>query len=68
MEERCVVTELIKSQCAHCRRQALPKGVDKTKVAAYDSRCPCGGKITEGQTIALIEGEWHCPDCRRDAS
>jgi hypothetical protein len=68
-EERCPVTELIVSQCAHCRRLPVDPFADtespKWFTARYDGTCAqCGQRLVPGQTIGA--GDDHgfiCSHC-----
>jgi hypothetical protein len=74
--ERCELTELIKSQCAHCRpqaprfREALfddPFSDDDTATfqARYSGRCEqCDGLFEVGDWIARTgDSDYLCQDC-----
>ena len=70
-EPRCEVTELLKSQCAHCRPSRQVEVPELPDVgpwfeARFDSDCdgPCGGQIFEGdQCRSDGEGGWLCQRC-----
>ena len=57
MSDLCEMSELPKSQCAHCLGQLFqpPKReAARTMEARISSFCPCGGWITEGDPIFLV--------------
>jgi hypothetical protein len=71
-EQRCTITELYVSQCAHCieaRTQPAPAAVHRDLgpwfTAAYDGDCAdCCGAIEPGDRIrADGDGGWLCEDC-----
>lgn len=77
-EERCAFSDLLKSQCAHCRPPVLPEKPSPLEsvlwgpwfTAGYDGDCDggfdsqCSGQITEGDTIrADGEGGYLCQSC-----
>lgn len=72
-EPRCERTELLVSQCAHCR-PAPPKPVYEIAYrfeAAYDGTCGvCEEPIEAGENIGRIDGEnlYACPSCCRELS
>jgi hypothetical protein len=70
-EPRCERTELLVSQCSHCRgdedlpgnRDALPPPSAWT-TARYEGHCPeCEGDIDVGDRIALCGDVWVCGSC-----
>ena len=69
-EERCVMTELLVDQCAHCRPPADPvtdffADPGRTTIQArYPGRCPdCGERIEEGDEITSSPDGWVCEGC-----
>lgn len=66
MTERCEVTDLLKSQCGHCRGSAERPVRGPWFTARYDGKCdgPCGQEFEAGDTIRSDgEGGWLCQDC-----
>jgi hypothetical protein len=69
-EERCVLSDLLKSQCAHCRpgtvlSEYVPGELGPWFTARFDSSCDgCASRIHEGDTIrADGEGGYLCQSC-----
>ena len=61
---------LMVGTCSLCApRPVYPPGhswgpPERTMASRFDSRCPgCTERITEGDTIGLIDGEWLCWRC-----
>jgi hypothetical protein len=55
-EARCDVTELLVSQCAHCRKTPTPKSTPATYGPRFDARwsgfCSCcGDEFASGEQI-----------------
>lgn len=73
-EERCAISDLVVSQCAHCRPPAPEPPLDRAKFgpwfeAGHDSDCDgtCGGEIQAGDMIRSDgEGGWLCTGCGAD--
>jgi hypothetical protein len=71
MPDRCVVTELLPDECAHCRRipdpgrEPAPARAVVTITAGYPGRCAdCGEPFRAGATItADPEGHGWVADC-----
>lgn len=74
--QRCELTELIKTQCAHCRPRAprfreplfddpFEHDVVATFVAQYSGRCEeCDGLFEVGDWISRTgTGDYLCRDC-----
>lgn len=81
--ERCALTELIKTQCAHCRPKPPPfqpaqfddpgddyDAASTTFQAKYSGRCElCDGLFHVGDWISRTsDGDYICCDCLQDAS
>lgn len=63
---RCEKTDLLVTDCAHCRRSGT--GVSARKVAEYKSVCTgCGDTISIGERIGHVNNNWVCPSCVREA-
>lgn len=65
MEQRCEKSDLLVTDCAHCRNKF--KDVERLKTAEYRSTCSCGAAINIGDRIGLLDGVWVCPNCTREA-
>jgi hypothetical protein len=68
VEERCEASDLLVSQCAHCRPKPArdTSGFGVWITAGFDSDCdgPCGGGISEGDACRSDgEGGWLCRNC-----
>jgi hypothetical protein len=54
VSERCDLTDLLKTDCAHCRpKPAKPLASGPTIAAQFDGECACGceKEIVEGEQI-----------------
>jgi hypothetical protein len=70
-EPRCELTELVVSQCAHCRPQPAEPGreIAYRFEAGYDGTCGiCDEPFEAGERIGRVDGEnlYACPSCCRD--
>jgi hypothetical protein len=64
-EQRCAITELYITQCAHCRPAPAGQEFGPWFPAAYEGDCAgCDGAIEPGDRIrADGQGSWLCEDC-----
>lgn len=67
-EERCDLTELYVSQCAHCRQLPDPKPLLGSWLRArYAGRCAeCDDYIRPGTYIRAVGDGYLCTDCGQD--
>lgn len=69
IDERCKLTELLTSECAHCRPKVAPERVriiGRLIFANYYSDCgECGEPIKPGDQIGrgAVDRYWICADC-----
>lgn len=61
-EDRCELTELLRAECAHCRKQDLPKPPPLDWFPArYDGWCAlCRKPIEVGDEIASTDDGYIC--------
>lgn len=71
VEARCGMSDLLVSQCGHCRNSPDPFAfehvVERQMVAKFPGSCgACGDEIVVGKTtIGLSESGWVCEGCFR---
>jgi len=70
-EPRCERSELLVSQCAHCKgldkAETFEYVVEQKMLAKYPGACSaCGDRVIPGETtIGLSEDGWVCEGCFR---
>lgn len=63
--DRCDMSDLLKTDCAHCRSSGKLR---RTRIAEYRGTCTgCAEGIEPGDRIGLVEGNWVCSLCTREA-